>query len=137
MTRARRAVARQMQASPALRRAVLASMRAGLAGQVACLGGFALLAARGGSLVPCLVMAVAVPASAAGVSVARGWPLTAAVRLDEPRPYAFTRAELIEALRRRGPTAHGGGPAVVLEDGAALKALADSIIKALGGPART
>ena len=33
-----------------------------------------------------------------------------AAGLHRPRPYAFTRAELIEALRRREPIAHGGGP---------------------------
>jgi hypothetical protein len=80
VTRVGRAVVRRMEASPALRRAVLAGMWVGLAGQVACLGVFALLAGRGGSLVPCVVMAVAVAASVAGVSVGRGWPLTAALR---------------------------------------------------------
>jgi hypothetical protein len=58
-----------------------------------------------------------------------------AARLDKSRPYAFTRAGLIEALRRREPAAHRGGPAVVLAGDAALEALAGSIIKPLAGPA--
>lgn len=56
---------------------------------------------------------------------------------DEPaKPYAFTRDELIRALRRRKSLAPADGPLVVLEGDAALAALADSIIEALDAPAK-
>lgn len=53
------------------------------------------------------------------------------IPLEEPRPYVFTRPELVDALRRRKPPADPDGPVVVLEGDAALEALADSIIEAL------
>jgi hypothetical protein len=53
------------------------------------------------------------------------------IRLDEPRPYVFTRPELVDVLRRCKPPADPAGPVIVLEGDAALEALAGSIIEAL------
>lgn len=80
MTRVGRLVARRLSASPALRRTVLAGMWVSLTVQAACLGFFVWVAARGGTVVPCAMMAVALPVTTAGYTVARGWPLTAWLR---------------------------------------------------------
>jgi hypothetical protein len=53
------------------------------------------------------------------------------IKINEPKPYAFTRDELIEALRRRKPLKPLAGPVAVLEGDAAFEAMADAIIEAL------
>ena len=45
--------------------------------------------------------------------------------------YAFTRDELVEALRRRKPPQPPGGPVTVLEGDAVFESMADAIIAAL------